>query len=261
MKYALPIVPVLLAAAMATGAPHRPADSVSFVVDHAPPGPSSTVTDTYRPHRDTGEDDYVMPYLSEAARAEVWIPAVGRGMLIAPDLAVTFYHGSRVHPGKETGIAFMFPLRRLARERLPISGHIVTPVYPEDTVPARVICFSPEKRYDYIIWQVLGPLPEGVKPVPVSHDLYRATWFGLGLRGRPPSRVRFTGRFVRIYAADYPELELLGVGKLRLMPGFSGTPVFTDRGELLGLHVMSNGDRLSYITWSRWWTCHLRERR
>lgn len=175
---------------------------------------------------------------------------------------MTIYHSIEVPPtlpGTERDIGFLGPARRDARQS--ITGSVV--VRPEHSRRARLVCASGIRStrngggYDYAIWEVLEPVPDGVTHLPLSYDLNSIRWVGSGTWAY---RARYTGRTgisVFMTPVQFPEVEVFS-GRMRPVQGWSGTMVLTDRGELAGLVALGDPRGYVYLTIPRWWTCHQR---
>jgi hypothetical protein len=165
----------------------------------------------------------------------------GKGALVYPNLVVTHGHMLRRDAapgmeGKAAFVAFTDPIFRLVRD--------------EHTRRARLVCFSPLNRADYAIWELLEEPPEGVEPLRTTDRLDLIRWVGT-------FRAYFTGTLQRQspVSPEYPQVLVPGRNPI---PGWSGTPLLTDRGELAGLVSRVDPTGYVYPTIPRWWTCHTR---
>lgn len=168
----------------------------------------------------------------------------GKGVAIAPALAVTHAHAlgpGELRPGFESKLGFtglVDPVIRLVK--------------PEHMRRARIVCYSPPRDADYIMWELLEPPPEGIQPLRTTNNLNAIRWAG-------SFRAYYTGNSLRSARTQYAYPEVRVPGKA-VIPGWSGTPVLTDSGELVGLVITGTAEdlELAYITYSSWWTCHNR---
>jgi hypothetical protein len=126
------------------------------------------------------------------------------------------------------------------------------------TRPARLLCVS--GRYDYAMWEVGGdPLPDGLAIPPTSRDLTGPLYI---FHHRLPPRFHraFFQDWEGVFAgsgAPWRGWLRLRLEQIRGAPGWSGSPVFNQRGETMGIVVGggTGAEATAVMTVPSWWTC------
>jgi hypothetical protein len=172
--------------------------------------------------------------------------ALHGGVLTARDRMVVFQHGWNPRPGDRvfaqlTGRQMLKNPEQTAR-RVLMAGR---------SFPGEVVCV--DHRLDYVVIRMLADLPEDLYIPPTSNDL-RGTLY-----------VFYGWRFFRAHYVDSNTWfnGWRGWSTLRMpqhtYPGWSGSAVFNERGEIVGIHVGSiSHEPTSIITIPSWWTCDRR---
>jgi hypothetical protein len=173
------------------------------------------------------------------------------GAIIAQDLAVTYAHG----PAPSGDRPFL-------GDRMMLSGYVwlrskMAGGYASGATPmprTRIRCSS--YASDYILWDILDPLPEDLQVPGTSADR-RGRLYVINL-GVPPyfhEAYMVGGHHTTDIGASLPGIQLLHVDAAK---GWSGSPVVNAAGKVVGLFaafLLTRDPRAGAITPAEDWRC------